>query len=64
MAKVSARDFERWRKCPGCGWQVSRVYSFPGHDAEAEGLCASCFLDMIVEEGMDVVRVREGKRRW
>jgi len=30
------------------------LYTFPGHDIKEEGLCASCFLDMIVEEKMEV----------
>ena len=64
MTRVYRGSFAKdWRKCPGCNWQVQMLYTFPGHEIEEEGLCASCFLDMIVEEAMEVSSCEPQRRR-
>jgi len=51
-------DDERDRiKCPSCGWRVSRVFVLADSKEEAikivkngeGGICAECFLDMLME---------------
>ena len=43
-------------KCGGCGWRVNRLYAFEGENIDEVGLCAECFMEMLVEEGYEVVK--------
>jgi len=51
-------------KCGGCNWRVSRLFVLAKSKREAvklvkegnAGLCAECFMDMIVEEGFEMVK--------
>ena len=56
MAKVIKKFFENGIKCGGCGWRVNWLYSFEHEDIDKFGLCADCFMEMIVEDGFDVVK--------
>jgi hypothetical protein len=59
VRNVISKDFNE-EKCPCCNWRVSRRYSFEESDIDKEGLCGSCFMDMIVEEGMTINTKEEG----
>jgi len=50
---------EKEGKCPCCNWECSMVYSFTCNNIDEEGLCASCFMDMLVDEGFGVVTGKE-----
>ncbi len=52
--KVNRKDFPNWVKCPGCNWSTAVLYSFPGNPIDEEGLCAYCFMDLIVDMEYDV----------
>ena len=55
MDRVCVKTFDGDEaKCPGCNWRVSRLYYFENSNPDT-ALCASCFMDMIVEEGYKVV---------
>jgi len=48
-------------KCPSCGWRVSRLYVLADSAEEAGklfdeglGLCADCFLEMLIEGDYEV----------
>ena len=53
--KIIRKFFENGIKCGGCNWRVSVLYSFEDMDINKYGLCASCFMDMIVDENMGVI---------
>lgn len=42
-------------KCGGCGWKTFTLYSFKSMLGEDCDLCASCFMEMIVDEGYQVL---------
>lgn len=52
--KVMRKHFPDEKKCPCCNWRVTVVYSFPTNPIDEEGLCAGCFMDMIVDNGLEV----------
>lgn len=52
MTKVIRERLDK--KCPCCNWRVDFLYSFVTNPIKTEGLCASCFMYMIVQEGYDV----------
>ena len=53
MARVVKKVFDYPTKCGCCGWKTNILYSFEGMEG---GLCADCFMELIVEEGYEVVR--------
>jgi len=54
MKKVIRKFYPDGVKCGGCNWRVTTLYAFEGEDIDRYGLCANCFLDMIVDEEMKV----------
>jgi len=54
--RVISKQYSDEKKCPGCNWEIGTLYSFPQNDIDEEGLCAQCFMDMIVEKGMKILR--------
>jgi hypothetical protein len=53
--KVICRNLEQDEKCGGCNWETSTTYSFESNDIYKEGLCTSCFMDMIIENHMEII---------
>jgi len=47
------KDFADAVKCGGCGFRVHRKYSF-SEDIRAHGLCGLCFMEMIIDEEMEI----------
>lgn len=51
-------------KCPGCNWEVSRLYVLAKDQAEADqiyadeegGLCGNCIANILVEEPYEITR--------
>ena len=39
------------KKCGGCNYRTGFFYGFKGDNLQRLGLCANCFLDLIVIEG-------------
>jgi len=56
---VVSNWFHEWKKCPRCNWEVETLYSFPEKDIDVEGLCANCFVEMILETGMKILKRNE-----
>ena len=54
MARIKSKHYQNERKCGGCNWSVSVLYSFK-HNSFKDGLCGDCFAGMLVEEKADVV---------
>jgi len=54
MKKVIRKFYPEEVKCGGCGWRVTTLYSFEDEDIDKYGLCANCFMDMIVDDEMKV----------
>lgn len=52
--KVVRKEFPDGKKCPACWWKVQFHYSFDCNPIHEEGMCADCFLDMIVEGKREV----------
>jgi len=59
MPKVIRKFYPNEVKCGGCNWRVSVLYSFEDIDIDKYGLCGSCFMDMIVEEGFVVKKEKK-----
>jgi len=57
--KVVRKYYPDYTKCPGCNWRVSCLYCFEGQNIEEIGLCAQCFLDMVVDEGWNILTDEE-----
>lgn len=53
--KVETHTYADDAKCGGCNWSVSRLFSFPTNNIDETGLCAECFMDMIVKEKLAVI---------
>jgi len=56
-------------KCGGCNWRVSRLFVIAENEksakefskildkkVERKGLCAECIIDLIMEEGYEIVK--------
>ena len=56
--RIERKLLSEERKCPGCNWVCETVYSFPTNDIDKEGLCAHCFMDMLVDGGLTVSLLR------
>lgn len=54
--RVISKQYTKEKKCPGCNWETLTMYSLPQKDIDEEGLCAQCFMDMLVELGMTILR--------
>jgi len=54
--RVISKDYPNEKKCPGCNWETSTLYSLPQNDIDEEGLCVQCFMEMIVETEMKIIR--------
>ena len=52
--KVICRSLKQ--RCNGCNWRVEFLYTFEGKDIEKEGLCADCFIDMLIREKYDITK--------
>lgn len=52
--RIRRKFLTRGRKCGGCNWECETVYSFPTNDINKEGLCAHCFMDMLVDGRFEV----------
>lgn len=61
MAKVFSKLLEEEKKCGGCNYAVSVFYSHENVDIDKHGLCANCFMDMIVDEEFTVIS-KENKK--
>jgi hypothetical protein len=46
-------DFDEQVKCGGCNYRVSRKFSF-SEDVKKDGLCGLCFMEMIIDEEMEI----------
>jgi hypothetical protein len=55
VRKVISKFYPDEKKCPTCNWPSSVLYSFETNPIDREGLCGSCFMDMIVECKMEVI---------
>lgn len=53
--RVKQKLYPNEKKCGGCNWKVSKLYSFKDMSFK-EGLCGDCFMEMLVEEKCDVKR--------
>jgi hypothetical protein len=60
--RIISKSLDKERKCPCCNWECSTVYSFTCNNIDEEGLCAHCFMDMLVEEGFGISS-REQQRK-
>jgi len=52
--RVISKFYPSETKCLGCNWETDTLYSFPEDDIDEEGLCAQCFMEMIVQEQAEV----------
>ena len=59
--KIYSKMFEKGIKCGGCNWSVVVLYSFDTLDVNKEGLCANCFMDMLVAGNYEINKMREHK---
>ena len=55
MVRIISKFYSDGVKC-SCGWNVKRLYAFEGSSIDEEGLCAECFMEMLVEEGYEVIK--------
>lgn len=58
--KVISKHYPDNKKCNHCNWESAVLYSFASNDIDSEGLCGQCFMDMIVEEKMQVISTGNG----
>ena len=63
MSIIIRKNLDDEKKCGGCNWRTSTFYSFPSSDIDEDGLCAMCFMDMIVDSGMEVKNGQVEKSR-
>ena len=42
------------KKCPCCNWETPNLYAFEIQDIKKEGICANCFMEKIVDNGMKI----------
>ncbi len=52
--KIRRKMLEGEHVCGGCNYECSIVYSFPRYNIKKHGLCAHCFMDMLVDRGFIV----------
>ena len=58
-SEIYRKQYPEWVKCPGCNWEVSTLYSFREDNIDEEGLCAHCFIDMLVDEDFRILTNEE-----
>lgn len=46
MKRIIRKQYKNDRRCGGCNWDTSTLYSF---DINTTGLCANCFIDMLID---------------
>jgi len=56
MKEVVSKWLPEGKKCPECNWETETLYSFAENDTDEEGLCATCFIEMILETGMKILK--------
>jgi hypothetical protein len=52
--RVVNKHFHRGKNCPCCNRETGEVFSFRVNPIDRDGLCAHCFMEMIVEDGMEL----------
>jgi len=52
--RVISKWYPEEKKCPECNWETETLYSFSVNDIDEEGLCANCFMEMVVQEKTEV----------
>lgn len=56
MPRVICEYYKHEKKCGSCFRNVQRHYAFEGEDVDDIGICADCFLGMIIDEKHEVVK--------
>jgi len=49
IPKIIRKSLEEDVKCGGCNNETCTLYSFITNDINTEGICAQCFMDMLIE---------------
>jgi len=42
-------------KCGGCNWSTCTFYAFSGQKIKDDGLCAFCFLDVLMNQNAKII---------
>ncbi|MHA1880435.1 MAG: hypothetical protein ACTSYG_08560 [Candidatus Heimdallarchaeota archaeon] len=45
--KVVSKVYPEGIKCPGCNWNVTKLYAFEGEDVNTKGVCGHCFSELM-----------------
>ena len=53
--KVLNKHFSDGKRCPGCGCKTSEIFSYANSRIDREGLCAHCFMELVMKEGLEVI---------
>jgi hypothetical protein len=62
MPKIYSKMMEEERKCGGCNYTCSVFYSVDNIDITKHGICANCFMEMLVDGGYTIIDVEKKKK--
>ena len=54
--KIISKQYEE-TKCGGCNWKTTVKYALENHSIDKEGLCGNCFVEMLIEQRYNLIKV-------